>query len=206
VVSGIFLLPLWPETAAGGLFSPVVRALRCVVASRLAQSATGRQPTTGILLPVQRQVNIRRCRSPGYYCALQRLSDCWPASSDGNICGSRQTGSGCLSTGSSFATAIPCGDLRQFSLSFLVKEVWKSVSIWRSYGQKYSGTFWLKMANSLVFQLPCINCNIALKTLSYIANWSCVNITDQSCKRCSMSAHAFSTAAKLHNKIAFEKG
>jgi len=42
-----------------------MRALRCVVASRLAQSATGRQPTTGILLSVQREVNIPRHRSPG---------------------------------------------------------------------------------------------------------------------------------------------
>jgi len=50
--------------ADGGLFSPVMRVLRCVVASRLAQNAMGRQPTTGILLPVQREVNIRRRRSP----------------------------------------------------------------------------------------------------------------------------------------------
>jgi len=42
-----------------------VLGLRCEVASRLAQSATGRQPMTGILLPVQREVNIRRRRSPG---------------------------------------------------------------------------------------------------------------------------------------------
>ena len=39
-------------------FRPLVRVLRCVVAKRLAQSATGRQPTTEILLPVQREVNI----------------------------------------------------------------------------------------------------------------------------------------------------
>jgi len=51
--------------AVGGLFSPVMRILRCVVASRLAQSATGRQPTTGILLPVRREVDIRHRRSPG---------------------------------------------------------------------------------------------------------------------------------------------
>jgi len=35
--------------AVGGLFSPVMRVLRCVGASRLAQNATGRQPTTAIL-------------------------------------------------------------------------------------------------------------------------------------------------------------
>ena len=64
VVSAIFLLPVWLETAIGGLFSPAMRVLRCVVASRLAQSATGRQPTTGILLSVQREVNIRLRRSP----------------------------------------------------------------------------------------------------------------------------------------------
>ena len=36
-----------------GLFAPIMCVLRRVVASRLAQSATGRQPTTGILLPFQ---------------------------------------------------------------------------------------------------------------------------------------------------------
>jgi len=51
--------------AVGGLFLPVMRVLRCVVASRLVQCATGRQPTIGILLPVQREVNIRRRGSPG---------------------------------------------------------------------------------------------------------------------------------------------
>jgi len=40
-------------------------------------------------------------------------------SSDVSICGFRQTGSGCLSTGSSFATVIPRGDLRQSSLMHL---------------------------------------------------------------------------------------
>jgi len=58
--------------AVGGIFSPLIRALRHVVASRLAQSATGRQPTTGILLPVQREVNIRRRRSPGVHFLLFR--------------------------------------------------------------------------------------------------------------------------------------
>jgi len=51
--------------AIGDLFSPVMRVLRCVVASRLVQSATGRQPTTGILLSVQQEVNIRSLGSPG---------------------------------------------------------------------------------------------------------------------------------------------
>jgi len=51
--------------AVGGLFLSVVRVLCYVVASRLPQSATGRQPTTGILLPVQREVNIRRRSSLG---------------------------------------------------------------------------------------------------------------------------------------------
>ena len=51
--------------AVSCLFAPVMCALCCVVASRLAQIATGRQLTTGILLPVQREVNIRRRRSPG---------------------------------------------------------------------------------------------------------------------------------------------
>ena len=52
VVSAIFLLPFLPEMAVGSLLSSVICVLRCVVASRLAQSAAGRQPTTGILLPV----------------------------------------------------------------------------------------------------------------------------------------------------------
>jgi len=66
-VSAIFLLPVWPEMAVGlvgGLFSPVMLILRCIIASRLAQSATGRQPTTRILIPVQLEVNIRRPMSP----------------------------------------------------------------------------------------------------------------------------------------------
>jgi len=53
--------------AVGVLFSTVVCVLRCVVASRLAQNTMGRQPTTGILLPVQREANIRRRRSPEYF-------------------------------------------------------------------------------------------------------------------------------------------
>jgi len=60
-----FLLPVWPEMTVGGLCSPVMRVLRHVVASRLSQSATRRQPTTEILLQVQLEVNIRRRRSPG---------------------------------------------------------------------------------------------------------------------------------------------
>jgi len=91
--------------AVGGLFSPVMRVLRCVGASRLAQNATGRQPTTAILY----------FRTGSEYSASQvtestflpsrgfRFVDLRPASSDGNICGFRQTGSGCLSTGSSLA-------------------------------------------------------------------------------------------------------
>jgi len=102
--SAIFILPVWPEMAVGGLFSPVIRVLRGVFASRLARSATGRQPMTGILLPVRREVNIPRRRSPGVLCCRStEASDCWPASSDGSICGFCQIGSGCLSTGSSFA-------------------------------------------------------------------------------------------------------
>ena len=65
MLSAIFLLPVWSLTAVGSLFSPVMSVLRCVVASRLAQSAAGRQPTTRILLPVQREVNTRLSRSPG---------------------------------------------------------------------------------------------------------------------------------------------
>jgi len=38
-----------------------------------------------------------------YFSAVQRLSDCWYASSDSSICVFRQTGSSCLSIGSSFA-------------------------------------------------------------------------------------------------------
>jgi len=97
VVSAIFLLPVCPEMAVSvsGLFSPVehVLGLRCVVASRLAQSATGRQATSGILLPVQRKVNVRCRMSPEELSAVQGLSDCRPASSDGSICSFRQTGS-----------------------------------------------------------------------------------------------------------------
>ena len=62
--SAIFLLPVWPETAVGGLFLSVMRVLHCVVASRQAQSAAGRRPTTRILLPVQQEVNVRRRWSP----------------------------------------------------------------------------------------------------------------------------------------------
>jgi len=32
-------------------------------------------------------------------------------------------------------------------LSLSVKELWKSVSIWRNYGQKYSGTFFPDIAH-----------------------------------------------------------
>ena len=71
-VSAIYLFPVWPEMAVGGLFSPVMRILRYVVASRLAQSAMGRQPTTGILLPVQREVNVLRRRR------LPRVLSCRP--------------------------------------------------------------------------------------------------------------------------------
>jgi len=35
-VFAIFLLPVWPEMAVSGLYSPVMRALRCVVTSRRA--------------------------------------------------------------------------------------------------------------------------------------------------------------------------
>jgi len=54
-VSAIFLLPVWPEMAVSGLFLLVACVLRCVVASRLAQSGMGRQPTTGILLSVHQK-------------------------------------------------------------------------------------------------------------------------------------------------------
>jgi len=47
-------VPMNTETAVGGLFLQVMRVLCYVVASKLAQSGTGCQPTTGILLPVQR--------------------------------------------------------------------------------------------------------------------------------------------------------
>ena len=104
MLSAIFLLPVWPEMAASGLFSPVMRVLRCVVASRLVQSATRRQPTTGILLPVQRKVNIRRRRSPGVvFLRPEAFGLLTYTRLDSSICGFRQTGSGCLSTGSSFA-------------------------------------------------------------------------------------------------------
>jgi len=53
------------QNCVGGLFLPVMSVLRCVVGSRVAQSAMGRQPTTEILLSVQQEVNIRRHRSPG---------------------------------------------------------------------------------------------------------------------------------------------
>ena len=62
-VSAIFLLPVQQKMSLGGLFSPAMCVLRCAVASRLAQSAPDRQPTTGILLLIQRDVNIRRRRS-----------------------------------------------------------------------------------------------------------------------------------------------
>jgi len=83
----MFLSPFWPEMALSGLFSPVMRVLRCLVASRLAKSAMGRQPTTGILLLVQRGVNIRRRRSPGVLFCHPEAFGLLPASSDGSICG-----------------------------------------------------------------------------------------------------------------------
>ena len=49
-----------------------MRLLRCAVASRLAQSATGGQPMTGILLSVQLEVNIRCRMSPGVQCLPSR--------------------------------------------------------------------------------------------------------------------------------------
>ena len=69
----------------------------CQLASRLAQSDTGRQPTTP-------EYNFRFngkwiFNVTGhweYFSAVQKLSYCWPACSDGSICGFRQTESGCL--------------------------------------------------------------------------------------------------------------
>jgi len=81
-VSAIFLLPVCPdvaEMAVVGLFSAIMRVLRCVVASKLAQSATGRQPITGILLPDPLNVNIRRrtvAGHPEYFSVVPRLSGC----------------------------------------------------------------------------------------------------------------------------------
>jgi len=54
----LYILPVWPEMAVGGPFSPVMRVLRCVLHIKLAQSVTRCQLTTGILLPVQLEVNI----------------------------------------------------------------------------------------------------------------------------------------------------
>ena len=72
-VSVTFRLPVWPQMAVGGLFSPVICVLRCVD-SRLGQSATGRQPTTGILLPVQMEVNIQHRRISGVlFCRIADL-------------------------------------------------------------------------------------------------------------------------------------
>jgi len=51
-----------------------------------------------------------------YFSAFQRLVDC----SEGCICSFRQTRSGCISARSSFATAIPCGDLHQSFTNALV--------------------------------------------------------------------------------------
>jgi len=82
----IFLLPVWPEMAVSGLFSPVIRVLRCIVTSRLAQSATGRQPMTEIILLVQREVNIRRRRS-------QEVLFCLPGAFGLLTCGFRDSNS-----------------------------------------------------------------------------------------------------------------
>ena len=41
-VSAIFLFPVWPEMVVSGLFSPIMRVLGCVVASRLVQSREGK--------------------------------------------------------------------------------------------------------------------------------------------------------------------
>ena len=84
----------------GGLFSPVMRVLRCIVASRVA---VGRQTTTGILLPVQREVNIRRRRLPGVLFCRTDAFGLLICEFRGSIGGFRQTGSGCLSDENSFA-------------------------------------------------------------------------------------------------------
>ena len=102
VVSTTFLPPVWPDMAVGGLFSPVIHALRCVVANRLAQSATGPQPTTGILFMVQREVNIRRRRSPGVLFCHPEAFGLLTCEFRRQYLRFRQTGSGYLLTGSSF--------------------------------------------------------------------------------------------------------
>ena len=118
-----FLLPVWSEMAVGSLFSP----LMCVL---LAQSATRRQPTTGILLLVQREVNIRRHRSPGVLFCRSEAFGLLTCDSVGSICSFCETGSGCLPTGSSFVTTIPYGDLHLSSLMHLLLEWTRSVPIW----------------------------------------------------------------------------
>jgi len=63
----------WP------IFARSVRITLRIDTSRLAQSATGRQSTTGIglLLPVQRELNIFDVAGHReYFSAVQRLSGC----------------------------------------------------------------------------------------------------------------------------------
>ena len=56
----------------------------------------------GILLTVQQEMDIRRRRSPGVlFCRLETFG-LLICKIKGSICGFRQTGSGCLSTGSDF--------------------------------------------------------------------------------------------------------
>jgi len=89
-----------------GVFSPVMRVLRCVVPSKVAQSATGRQPTTGMLLrgSTGNEYSMSHVTGgtflPSRSFQIVNVRD--QTAVDPSICGFRQTGSGCLSSGSSF--------------------------------------------------------------------------------------------------------
>jgi len=74
-VSAIFLFPVWPETAVGGLFFPEQRVLRCVVARRPRQSAAdvSRRPDVKPELVITRPEVVLRRPEVAFSGTLQRL-------------------------------------------------------------------------------------------------------------------------------------
>jgi len=61
----------------------------------------------------------------------------------------------------SAATRLRCGGvfnddvIKELLMRLKVNEFWQSVSIWRSYGQQHSGTYWLTMVNGFS-ATPCV--------------------------------------------------
>ena len=108
MVYATFLLPVWPEIAVGGLFLPVMRVLRCVVTTHqqtvaecYGASADDRNTTsgsTGSEYSTSQITGSTLLSSRGF-----RIVELCESDDSRPICGLRQTGSGCLSTGSSFS-------------------------------------------------------------------------------------------------------